>query len=60
MKSQSPQELWQAKLKAKDPFDPKDLLAPPNPGDAARASDTQAPARAAKANGTGLLLDITA
>jgi len=48
LKSQSPQELWKAAIKPKDPmkFDPTNAPAP-LPG-------------AAKTPGTGLVLDVTA
>jgi hypothetical protein len=55
LKSQSPQEMWKARLrpedplKPKDPFDSKSLLAP-----------ADAPIQAATAPGTGLRVDITA
>jgi hypothetical protein len=57
LKSQTPQELWKASieppdpLKPKSPFDSQALLDP--------SADTQ-PLQAAKAPGTGLLLDTTA
>ena len=54
LKSQLPQELWKASLK------PKDLLAPADP---AKPGDplgpTTAAVAAAKAPGTGLLVDRT-
>jgi len=55
LKSQTPQELWKARLeppdplKPIDPFDPKTL-----------ASASEQPLQAAKAPGTGLVLDTTA
>jgi len=48
LKSQSPDELWKASLKPKDP------LKPDNPANASQ------PLQAAKAHGTGLTLDVTA
>jgi hypothetical protein len=53
LKSQSPDELWKASLKPKDPLLPDDA--------AKRASpSTTQPIQAAKAPGTGLTLDVTA
>jgi hypothetical protein len=55
LKSQTPQELWKARLEPPDPlkptepFDPKPL-----------ASAGAQPLPAAKAPGTGVLLDTTA
>lgn len=54
LKSQSPQELWKAALKPKDPLKPDDPAKPDN-----ASGDTQPPP-AAKAPGTGLVLDVTA
>jgi hypothetical protein len=54
LKSHQPDELWKAALKPKDPLKPDDPAKPANPFDPA----TQ-PA-AAKAPGTGLLIDTTA
>jgi hypothetical protein len=54
LKSQSPQELWKASLKPKDPLKPDD---PAKPTDAAGGAQ---PLQAAKAPGTGLVLDVTA
>jgi hypothetical protein len=57
LKSQTPQELWKARLeppdplKPKGPFDSKTLLDP---------SAGASPLQAAKAPGTGVLLDTTA
>ena len=51
LKSHSPDELWKASLKPKDPFKPDD---PAKSGSAIR------PLTAAKAAGTGLTLDVTA
>ena len=48
LKSQSPDELWKALLKPKDPL---------KPGNPANASQ---PLQAAKTPGTGLTLDVTA
>jgi hypothetical protein len=48
LKSQSPDELWKASLKPKDP------LKPDNPANANQ------PVQAAKTPGTGLTLDVTA
>jgi len=56
LKSQSPEELWKASLKPKDPLKPDDPAKPASPFDAAAASKVQA----AKAPGTGLTLDVTA
>jgi hypothetical protein len=53
LKSQTPQELWKAKLELPDPLKPKDLLDPKDFLD-------PVPLQAAKAPGTGILLDITA
>ena len=47
IKSQSPEELWKASLKPKDPLKPVDPAVTP-------------PVAAAKAAGTGLLIDTTA
>ena len=58
IKSQSPQELLQAKLKPKNPLDPKTLLAPENPADPSRATNSSAAASAPKAPGTGSVIDI--
>ena len=52
LKSQTPDELWKASLKPKDPFKPED----PAKGDASGAATTSA----GKAPGTGLVLDISA
>jgi hypothetical protein len=54
LKSQSPQELWKASLKPKDPLRPDDPAKQDN-----AAGGTQ-PLQAAKAPGTGLVLDVTA
>jgi hypothetical protein len=54
LQSTSPQALAQAALKPKDPTDPKQLLSSQN------SSDASAPASAAMAPGTGLLVDISA
>ena len=48
LKSQTPEELWKAALKPKDPLKPDHSIA-----------NTQ-PAQAAKLPGTGLILDVTA
>ena len=48
LKSQSPQEVWRASLKPKDPL---------KPDEAAKAGQ---PSQAAKTPGTGLTLDVTA
>jgi hypothetical protein len=48
LKSQSPDELWKASLKPKDPL---------KPNDPANASQ---PLQATKVPGTGLTLDVTA
>ena len=48
LKSQSPDELWTASLKPKDPFKPADLVKPARP------------LQAATAPGIGLTLDVTA
>lgn len=53
LKSHSPDELWKASLKPKDPLK-EDPLKPAAP---AKASQ---PFQAAKAPGTGLALDVTA
>lgn len=64
LKSQSPQALWQNKLKPKDPFDltaaSPGHLAVQNPLDPSSAANSAEPTSATKAPGTGLLLDITA
>lgn len=57
LKSQAPQELWKASLKPNNPVNANDLAKPSNPFDPANAS---APLQAAKAPGTGLLVDTTA
>jgi hypothetical protein len=54
------QALSQPKPVPADPFDPKKLLTPPNPSDATSVSNADAPARAPKAVGTGLLIDKSA
>jgi len=59
LKNQSPDALLQAKLKPKDPTDPKTLLAAPNPSDPANASNSGDRLRTRKTPGTGLVLDIT-
>jgi hypothetical protein len=51
LKSQTPQELWKAALKPKDPLKPDDPAKPANPVQ---------PLVAAKPAGTGLALDVTA
>lgn len=56
LNSTSPQALLAAKLKPKDPLDPKNLLTPPDQSDPSKASHTPA----LKAPGTGLRVDITA
>jgi hypothetical protein len=48
LKSQSPQELWKASLKPEDPLKPDN------------AASSAQPLAAAKALGTGLVLDVTA
>ena len=53
LKSPSPDELWKASLKPKDPLKPDDPAKPVSP-------NTTQPIRAAKAAGTGLTLDVTA
>jgi hypothetical protein len=58
IKSQSPQELLQAKLNPKNPLDPKTLLALQNPTDPSLAANSSAPASGAKAPGTGTVIDI--
>ena len=55
LKSQTPDELWKASLKPKDPFKPED----PAKGDASGAAASSA-VQAAKAPGTGLVLDVSA
>ena len=57
LKSQSPDELWKASLKPKDPLKPDDPAKPASPFDPANATQ---PLQAAKAPGTGLLIDTTA
>jgi len=59
LKNQSPDALLQAKLKPKDPADPKTWLAPPHPFDPAHAPNSGHQPRASKTPGTGLVLDIT-
>ena len=56
LKSQSPQELWKASLKPQDPTKPED---PFKPKDALTPAGV-APEPAAKAAGTGLVLDTLA
>ena len=51
IKSQSPEELWKASLKPKDPLKPDD------PVNAANAAQSL---KAATAPGTGVTLDVTA
>jgi hypothetical protein len=55
LKSQSPDELWKASLKPKDPL---------KPDDAGKASpfdpSASQPSQAAKAPGIGVALDVTA
>ena len=53
LQSHSPQELWKASLKPKDPFKPDD------PVKAGGASDPANAIKAATAPGTGLVLDIS-
>jgi hypothetical protein len=55
LKAQTPQELWKASLKPKDPLKPDD---PAKPGDATASATS--PVRAATAPGIGLALDVTA
>jgi hypothetical protein len=55
LKSQTPQELWKAALKPEDPLKPKD----PFKLDAT-ADVSSTPVVAAKAAGTGLLIDTLA
>jgi hypothetical protein len=57
LKSQTPQELWKASLEPPDPFKPKNPFDPKALFDPSTASE---PLQAAKAAGTGLLLDTTA
>jgi hypothetical protein len=57
LKSQSPEELWKASLKPKDPFKPDDPAKPANPLDPSNAAP---PVQAAKPPGTGLLVDTSA
>jgi hypothetical protein len=54
LKSQTPQELWKARL-APNPLKPTDPFAPKT-----LASASAQPLPAAKAPGTGLVLDTTA
>ena len=54
LKSQSPDELWKASLKPKDPLKPDDPAKPESPFDPAKTT------QAAKTPGTGLTLDVTA
>jgi hypothetical protein len=54
LKSQSPDELWKASLKPKDPFKPDDPAKPASPFEPANTT------QAAKEPGTGLTLDVTA
>jgi len=56
LKSQSPQELWKASLKPQDPLAPDGLLKPKN----ALTPAGVAPSPAAKAPGTGLVVDTSA
>lgn len=55
LKSQTPQELWKAALKSDDPLKPKD----PFKLDTTTDVSSQ-PVTAAKAPGTGLLIDTLA
>lgn len=55
LKSQTPQELWKARLEPPDPLKPTDPFDPKT-----MASASALPLRAAKAPGTGVLLDTTA
>jgi hypothetical protein len=57
LKSQSPDELWKASLKPKDPLKPDYPAKPANPLDPSNAAP---PVQAAKARGTGLLVDTSA
>lgn len=57
LKSQSPQELWKAALKPKDPFKPDD---PAKPASLFESANAARALPAAKAPGTGVALDITA
>lgn len=57
LKSHSPEELWKASLKPKDPLKPDDPAKPQSPFDPPNATQ---PIQAAKAPGTGLSLDVTA
>ena len=54
LKSHSPEELWKASLKPKDPLKPGDPAKPAHPVDAIQ------PLAGPKAPGTGLTLDVTA
>ena len=54
LKSQTPQELWKASLKPKDPLKPDD---PAKPGD---TTANASPIQAATAPGIGVTLDVTA
>ena len=54
LKSPSPDELWKASLKPKDPLKPDDPAKPASPFDPANII------QAAKMPGTGLTLDVTA
>ena len=57
LKSQTPQELWKASLQPQDPLKPKDPFDPKALFDTAADSNS---IQAAKAPGTGLLIDTTA
>jgi len=59
LKSQTPQELWKARLEPPDPLKPDDPLKPKDPFDPKNLIDPSA-LQAAKPPGVGELLDITA
>jgi hypothetical protein len=57
LKSQTPEELWKASLKPKDPLKPDDPAKPGDPSDPAAESK---PLAAVQPPGVGLLLDTSA
>jgi hypothetical protein len=60
LKSHSPQELWKASLKPQDPFKPQDPAKQQDPADPSSQTGGGPQVSAAKAPGTGVLVDTIA
>jgi hypothetical protein len=60
LKSHSPQELWKASLEPPDPFKPQDPAKQQDPADSSRQTGGGSQVSAAKAPGTGLVIDTLA